>query len=140
MARFPSVSLVSAGVRVVELLVLSLWPGWEFKASSGRIMPDEAAGWLSSIAHVGSRFECAILDSSLWSDGKMLTVTALNVGPNASTEPSVTVYVGPQFVPIGQQDLEQTPLPLSALNHARSFDENSRAGSVVRRIDRGNAE
>jgi hypothetical protein len=27
------------------------------------------------------------------SDGKMLTVTVLNVGPNASTEPSVTVYV-----------------------------------------------
>jgi hypothetical protein len=27
------------------------------------------------------------------SDGKMLTVTALNVGPNASTEPSVRVYV-----------------------------------------------
>lgn len=27
------------------------------------------------------------------SDGRTLTVTALNVGPNASTEPSVTVYV-----------------------------------------------
>jgi hypothetical protein len=40
-------------------------------------------------------------------------------------------------VPIGQQDFEQTPLSLSALNHARSFDE-SRAGSVVRRIDRRN--
>ena len=40
--------------------------------------------------------------------------------------------VGPQFVPIGQQDFEQTPLALSALNHARSFDEASRAGSVVR--------
>ena len=32
--------------------------------------------------------------------------------------------VGPQFVPIGQQDFEQTPLALSALNHARSFDEH----------------
>ena len=31
--------------------------------------------------------------------------------------------VGPQFVPIGQQDFEQTPLALSALNHARSFDD-----------------
>ena len=46
--------------------------------------------------------------------------------------------VGPQFVPIGQQNFEQTPLALSALNHARSFDESSRAGSVVRRIDRRN--
>jgi hypothetical protein len=45
--------------------------------------------------------------------------------------------VGPQFVPIGQQNFEQTPLALSALNHARSFDE-SRAGSVVRQIDRRN--
>jgi len=27
---------------------------------------------------------------------------------------------------------------LSALNHARSFDESSRAGSVVRQIDRRN--
>jgi hypothetical protein len=41
-------------------------------------------------------------------------------------------------VAIGQQDFEQAPLPLSALNHARSFDESSRAGSVVRRIDRRN--
>jgi hypothetical protein len=40
-------------------------------------------------------------------------------------------------VAIGQQDFEQTPLSLSALNHARSFDE-SRAGSVVREIDRRN--
>ena len=40
--------------------------------------------------------------------------------------------VGPQFVAIGQQNFEQTPLALSALNHARSFDESSRAGSVVR--------
>ena len=46
--------------------------------------------------------------------------------------------VGPQFVAIGQQDFEQTPLPLSALHHARSFDESSRAGSLVRRIDRRN--
>jgi hypothetical protein len=46
--------------------------------------------------------------------------------------------VGPQFVPIGQQDFEQTPLPLSALNHARSFDESASAGSVVRRIVRRN--
>ena len=45
--------------------------------------------------------------------------------------------VGPQFVAIWQQDLEQTPFPLSALNHARSFDE-SRADNVVRRIDRRN--
>ena len=29
--------------------------------------------------------------------------------------------VGPQFVPIGQQNFEQTPLALSALNHARSL-------------------
>jgi hypothetical protein len=41
-------------------------------------------------------------------------------------------------VPIGQQDFEQTPFPLSALNHARSFDEMSRAGSLVRRIVRRN--
>jgi hypothetical protein len=46
--------------------------------------------------------------------------------------------VGPELVPIGQQDLEQTPIALSALNHARSFDESSCAGSVVRRIDRRN--
>jgi hypothetical protein len=46
--------------------------------------------------------------------------------------------VRPQFVPIGQQDLEQTSLALSALNHARSFDDSSRAGSLVRRIDRRN--
>jgi hypothetical protein len=38
-------------------------------------------------------------------------------------------------VTIGQQNFEQTPFALSSLNHARSFDE-SRAGSVVRRIDR----
>jgi hypothetical protein len=41
-------------------------------------------------------------------------------------------------VPVGQQNFEQTPLSLSALNHARSFDDASRAGSVVRRIDRRN--
>jgi uncharacterized protein (DUF3084 family) len=41
-------------------------------------------------------------------------------------------------VAIGQQDLEQTPLSLSALNHARSFDEMSRAGSLVRQIVRRN--
>jgi hypothetical protein len=41
-------------------------------------------------------------------------------------------------VPVGQQDFEQTPLALSALNHARSFDESSCAGSVVRQIDRRN--
>src|SRR2546425_4416821 len=46
--------------------------------------------------------------------------------------------VGPQFVPIGQQHFEQTALALSSLNHARSFDERSRAGSVVRQIDRRN--
>jgi hypothetical protein len=46
--------------------------------------------------------------------------------------------VGPQFVAIGQENFEQTPLALSALNHARSFDQQSRAGSVVRRIDRRN--
>jgi hypothetical protein len=45
--------------------------------------------------------------------------------------------VGPQFVPIRQQDFEQTPFALSALHHARSFDE-SRTGSLVRRIDRRN--
>jgi hypothetical protein len=46
--------------------------------------------------------------------------------------------VGPQFVAVWQQDLEQTPLPLSALNHARSFAAMSRAGSLVRQIDRRN--
>jgi hypothetical protein len=46
--------------------------------------------------------------------------------------------VGPQFVPVWQQDLEQTSLALSALNHARSFAETSRAGSVVRQINRRN--
>ncbi len=39
---------------------------------------------------------------------------------------------------IGQQNFEQTPLSLSALNHARSFVDASRAGSVVRGIDRRN--
>ncbi len=48
--------------------------------------------------------------------------------------------VGPQLVPVGQEHFEQTALALATLNHARSFDERSRAGSVVRRIDRGNAE
>jgi hypothetical protein len=46
--------------------------------------------------------------------------------------------VRPQFVPVGQQNFEQTSLALSALNHARSFVEQSRAGSVVRQIDRRN--
>jgi hypothetical protein len=46
--------------------------------------------------------------------------------------------VGPQLVTIGQQNFEQTPLALSALNHARSFDERSCAGRVVRQIDRRN--
>src|SRR5262249_9241861 len=46
--------------------------------------------------------------------------------------------VGPQFVAVRQEDFEQTPLALSALNHARSFAEASRAGSVVREIDRRN--
>src|SRR5262249_39089172 len=32
-----------------------------------------------------------------------------------------TQPVGPQLVPIGQQNFEETPLALSALNHARSF-------------------
>jgi hypothetical protein len=41
-------------------------------------------------------------------------------------------------VSVGQQDFEQTPLALSALNHARSFDETSCAGSVVQQIDRRN--
>jgi hypothetical protein len=40
-------------------------------------------------------------------------------------------------VAVGQEHFEQTPFALSSLNHARSFDE-SRAGSVVRRIDRRN--
>jgi hypothetical protein len=30
--------------------------------------------------------------------------------------------VGPQFVTVGQQHFEQTPLALSALDHARSFE------------------
>jgi hypothetical protein len=45
--------------------------------------------------------------------------------------------VGPQLVPIRQQNFEQTPLALSALNHARSFVKSC-AGSVVRQIDRRN--
>ena len=48
--------------------------------------------------------------------------------------------VGPQLVSIGQQNFEQTPLALLPLNHARSFDNRSRAGSVVRRIDRDNGK
>jgi hypothetical protein len=46
--------------------------------------------------------------------------------------------VVPQLVPIGQQHFEQTPLTLFALNHARSFEESSRAGSLVRQIGRRN--
>jgi hypothetical protein len=46
--------------------------------------------------------------------------------------------VRPQLVPIWQQNFEQTPLALLALNHARSFVESSRAGSLVREIDRRN--
>src|SRR5439155_9686632 len=45
--------------------------------------------------------------------------------------------VRPQLVTIGQENLEQTSFALSSLNHARSFDE-SRAGSLVRQIDRRN--
>jgi hypothetical protein len=41
-------------------------------------------------------------------------------------------------VAVWQEDFEQTPLALSALNHARSFVAASRAGSVVRQIDRRN--
>jgi hypothetical protein len=41
-------------------------------------------------------------------------------------------------VTIGQQNFEQTPFALSSLNHARSFAESSRAGTVVRSIDRRN--
>jgi hypothetical protein len=48
--------------------------------------------------------------------------------------------VGPQFVAIGPQNFEQTPFALSTLNHARSFEKRSRAGSLVRQIDRGNPE
>ena len=48
--------------------------------------------------------------------------------------------VGPQLVAIRQQNLEQTPFALPTLNHARSFDKRSCAGSVVRPIDRGNPE
>jgi hypothetical protein len=36
--------------------------------------------------------------------------------------------IRPQFVPIGQQDFEPTPLALSTLNHARSFAENITRG------------
>jgi hypothetical protein len=46
--------------------------------------------------------------------------------------------IGPQLVAVGQQNFEQTPLALSALNHARSFDQRSHAGKVVRQIDRRN--
>ncbi|HZY41488.1 MAG TPA: hypothetical protein VFF59_05750 [Anaerolineae bacterium] len=46
--------------------------------------------------------------------------------------------VRPQFESIGQNDFEQTPLPLSALHHARSIAASSRPGSVVRSIDRRN--
>jgi hypothetical protein len=35
--------------------------------------------------------------------------------------------VGPQFVSIGQQHFEQTPLALSASDHARSFEASVRA-------------
>jgi hypothetical protein len=34
--------------------------------------------------------------------------------------------IGPQLVPIRQQDLKQTALALATLNHARSFDEITR--------------
>jgi hypothetical protein len=36
--------------------------------------------------------------------------------------------------PVGQQDFEQTPLALSALNRARSFDDHVRAVKYVRSI------
>jgi hypothetical protein len=41
-------------------------------------------------------------------------------------------------VPVRQQNVEHTPLALSALNHGRSFEQRSRAGSLVRQIDRRN--
>jgi len=47
--------------------------------------------------------------------------------------------LGAQPVAIGQQNFEQTPFALSSLNHARSFDQKSRAGNVVRQIDRRNS-
>jgi hypothetical protein len=40
-------------VRVAEWLVLTLWPGCEFKASSGSTMPADAVDWLFPIAHQG---------------------------------------------------------------------------------------
>jgi hypothetical protein len=46
--------------------------------------------------------------------------------------------VGPQLVVIGQQNFEQTSVALSSLHHACSFDQQSRAGSLVRRIGRPN--
>jgi hypothetical protein len=41
---------------------------------------------------------------------------------------------GPQFVGVGQQDLEQTALALSSSHHGRSFRGRSWARSVVRPI------
>ena len=49
---------------------------------------------------------------------------------------NIVIYVRGRGVTV--QDLEQTPLPLSALDHARSFAAMSRAGSLVRQIDRRN--
>src|SRR5262249_58018577 len=64
--------------------------------------------------------------------------TTVNQGLVLEQPVDLAQPVGPQLVPIGQQNLEQTPLALSALNHARSFAEGSRAGSLVRQIDRRN--
>jgi hypothetical protein len=62
----------------------------------------------------------------------------LNHGVVLEQRVDLSQPVGPQFVTVGQQDFEQTPLALSALHHTRSFAESSRAGTVVRRINRRN--
>ena len=52
------------------------------------------------------------------------------------------IFVVTGVLPAAAQPTDTAPVEvaLATLNHARSFDERSRAGSVVRRIDRGNAE
>jgi hypothetical protein len=65
------------------------------------------------------------------------------VSITASSSSSVSIrrnQSGQQLVPVCQEHFEQTALALATLNHARSFDEKSRAGRVVRPIDRRNAE
>ena len=46
---------------------------------------------------------------------------------------------GHKCVPVGQQDFEQTPLSLAALNHTRSFDEIIKRGQCRCYAERGTA-